>query len=205
MRPIVTQQAVMEAADALFAGGSEPSIVAVQARIGGGSYSTVKRWLDVWKQQRAEAAAAAPETPPEVQAKGQEFARAVWVLATKEAQREVQQAKEDAQIEIAAIRSELDEATGEIARLEGIEGEQAAALEDARMRLRETELALVEARTQARRVPELEKALAETQAVLEIARKEATDRAVEAGRLEGEVEALRSQVRDLTAPFKNES
>lgn len=42
-RQIVTQQAVTEAAEALIVEGAEPSIVAVQARIGGGSYSTVKK------------------------------------------------------------------------------------------------------------------------------------------------------------------
>jgi hypothetical protein len=67
-RQIVTQHAVNEAAEALILEGSEPSILAVQSRIGGGSYSTVKRFLDVWKQERAEAATAAPDTPPEVQA-----------------------------------------------------------------------------------------------------------------------------------------
>jgi hypothetical protein len=52
-RQIVTQQAVTEVADALVAEGLDPSIMAVQSRIGGGSYSTVKRYLDVWKQERA--------------------------------------------------------------------------------------------------------------------------------------------------------
>ena len=46
-RQIVTQSAVNEAAAALVTEGQEPSIVGVQERIGGGSYSTVKRFLDV--------------------------------------------------------------------------------------------------------------------------------------------------------------
>lgn len=201
-RQIVTQNAVTEAAEALIVEGAEPSIVAVQARIGGGSYSTVKKFLDVWKQQRAEAATAAPETPAEVQAKGQEFARIVWALASREAQAEAQQAKDEAQAAVAAVRVELAEATNEIARLEGVEAAQAATIDQQAAKLREVELALAEAQTQARRVAELEKSLADLRAELDASRKDATDKAVEAGRLAGEGEALRAQVRELMDAIK---
>ncbi|MCL6264785.1 DNA-binding protein [Craterilacuibacter sp. RT1T] len=201
-RQIVTQQAVTDAAEALIVEGAEPSIVAVQARIGGGSYSTVKKFLDVWKQQRAEAATAAPETPAEVQAKGQEFARIVWALASREAQAEAQQAKDEAQAAVAAVRVELAEATNEIARLEGVEAAQAATIDQQAAKLREVELALAEAQTQARRVAELEKSLADLRAELDASRKDATDKAVEAGRLAGEGEALRAQVRELMDAIK---
>lgn len=201
-RQIVTQQAVTEAAEALIVEGAEPSIVAVQARIGGGSYSTVKKFLDVWKQQRAEAATAAPETPAEVQAKGQEFARIVWALASREAQAEAQQAKDEAQAAVAAVRVDLAEATNEIARLEGVEAAQAATIDQQAAKLREVELALAEAQTQARRVAELEKSLADLRAELDASRKDATDKAVEAGRLAGEGEALRAQVRELMDAIK---
>lgn len=201
-RQIVTQQAVTEAAEALIVEGAEPSIVAVQARIGGGSYSTVKKFLDVWKQERAEAATAAPETPAEVQAKGQEFARIVWALASREAQAEAQQAKDEAQAEVSAVRGELAEATNEIARLEGVEASQAATIDQQAAKLREVELALAEAQTQARRVGELEKSLVDLRAELDASRKEATDKAVEAGRLAGESDALRAQVRELMDALK---
>lgn len=201
-RQIVTQQAVAEAAEALIVEGAEPSIVAVQARIGGGSYSTVKKFLDVWKQQRAEAATAAPDTPAEVQAKGQEFARAVWALASREAQAEARQAKDEAHAEVAAVRVELADAHNEITRLEGVEASQAATIDQQAAKLREVELALAEAQTQARRVAELEKSLADLRAELDASRKEATDKAVEAGRVAGEAEALRAQVRELLDALK---
>jgi chromosome segregation ATPase len=201
-RQIVTQHAVNEAAEALVVEGSEASIVDVQARIGGGSYSTVKRFLDVWKQARAEAATAAPDTPPEVQAKGQEFARAVWALASREAQRGAQQAKDKAHADVAAVRSELTQATSEISRLEGVEATQTATIDQLNVTLRKVELALAEAQTQARRVPELEKSLFESRAEMDATRKEVTERAVEAGRLTGETDALRVQVRELMAAIK---
>lgn len=199
---IVTQHAVTEVAEALSLEGLEPSIVAVQSRIGGGSFSTVKRFLDVWKQEKAEAATAALETPPEVQSKGQEFAHTVWALASREARREMQQAREEAGAEVTAVRGELNEATTEIARLEQVESEQAAVIHRQSTKLREVELALVEAQAQARRVPGLEKSLTDIRAELDAARKEATDNAVETGRLMGEAEALRAQVRDLMAAIK---
>lgn len=201
-RQIVTQLAVTSAADSLMAEGAEPSIVSVQARIGAGSYSTVKRFLDLWKQERAATAAAAPDTPPEVQTKGAEFTRAVWTLASREAQREAKQAKDESRAEVAAVRAELVEARSEITRLEQVETAQAVVIEELQAKLREVELSLVQTQTQARRIPELERSLITMRAELDETRREATDKAVEAGRLGGEAEALRAQVRDFVAAAK---
>ena len=201
-RQIVTQQAVKEAAEALVAEQNEPSIVAVQQRIGGGSYSTVKRALDIWKQERAKEEDAAPHTPAEVQAKGQEFARAVWTLASREAQREVLLAKNEAQVALTGLRGELSNANAEIVRLEALEATQTAVIEKQLFQMREIELSLTEAQTNARRVPELEASLTEIRAELDAARKEIMAKAVEVGRLSGEGEALRNQVRELLAAIE---
>lgn len=132
----------------------------------------------------------------------QQFARAVWVLASHEAQHEAQKAVDQAQHEVAAARTELAEASAEIARLEGQEAEQATALDHQQAKLRTAELALAESQTQARRVPELETTLDGLRAELDVSRKEATDKAVEAARLAGEADALRTQVRELMAGLK---
>ena len=58
---------------------------------------------------------------------------------------------------------------------------------------------LTEALAKAVRVPDLEARLAATQTDATAARKEATEKAVEAGRLAGEAEALRTQLREITA------
>lgn len=202
MRAIVTKQAVSEAAEALVADCKEPTIKDVQARIGGGSFTTVKRYLDQWKHERADAMASLPEPPTEISSNAQEFARAVWRLATKEAQREVSQVKEAAKTQVDGLRIELADATFEIARLEQVEAEQAAAIENQQSRLRETELKLVEAQTKAERVAELEMSLAETLVTLEQSRNELLDRAVDVGTLQGEVRALRNQVSELTTALK---
>lgn len=201
-RQIVTQQAVTEVADALVEEGLDPSIMAVQSRIGGGSYSTVKRYLDVWKQERAMVSSGTVDAPAAIQAKGQEFVKAVWALAAREAQREVQAMKDQAKAEVAAVRADLVGATTEIARLESVESTQAATIEAQQLTLREVELSLAEAQAQARRVPELEQTLTQLRLDLEVSRKEATDKAVEVGRLAGEADAMRAQVRDLMAAIK---
>lgn len=202
MREIASFELVSDAAEALLLEGVEPSIVNVQKRIGGGSYSTVKKHLAAWAEKHARDAAAVSSVPTEVLAKAQEFGRTLWGLASIEAQREIQKAKEDAQVELGAARSELAEATGVIARLENVEAEQAATLESNQARLREVELALVEAQTKALRVPELENALADARAATENTRAELTIKAAEVGKLNGEVETLRTQVRELMAALK---
>jgi chromosome segregation ATPase len=204
-RPIVTQALVNDAAEALTAEGTEPSILNVRARIGGGSYSTVKKYLDAWIKQRAETVAAAPELPPEVEAKGRELTRALWTLAAQQAGHEAHTAREQATAEVAAIREELAEARNEIARLEALEAEQSSLIEQTQARLRETELQLAEAKAQAVRAAELQQALAQCRAELDSARQEAKDKAVEAGRLSGEAEALRAQVGELMAALKPKS
>lgn len=201
-RQIVTQALVDEIAEAMILEGAEPSIVAVQSRIGGGSFSTVKRFLDTWKQARAELANAAPDTPPEIQAKGKEFTRILWALAAREAQRLWQLEKDEAKAELAIVRGDLAEATTEIARLEAAETAQTKTNEQQTLQLRELEVALAQAQAQARRVVELEQSLASVRIELDNSRHEATVGAVEVGRLGGEAEVLRAQVRELINAIK---
>ena len=204
-RQIVTSERVAEIANALVLEGQEPSIVAVQAQIGGGSYSTVKRYLDVWRQERAEAAASAPDMPSEIAAKGSEFARAVWGMASRQAQRDAQVVKDSAAKAEAALRDELVGAQAEIARLEQTDAHQAETIEQQAAKLREIELALAEAQAQARRVPELESTLADTRAQLDTARRDVSEARERAAGLAGQMEALASQNAALLAALPQQS
>lgn len=197
-RAIVTAEAVSAVADALVAEGLEPSLVLVQSRIGG-SYTTVKRYLDAWKQARAQADAADSDTPAVILAKGQEWVRSVWALAKREAQVQVQSMKEDARAQVEMLQADLAGAMAEITRLEGSEAAQAATIEAQQTQLRGLELSLIQAQALASRVPELERTLGEVRSELEAVRQQATEHAVHAGRLAGEAEALRAQVRELMA------
>ena len=204
MREIASLEAVCETADTLVAEGLEPSIVAVQTRIGGGSYSTVKKHLTAWAEKRAKAALSTPAVPTEVTTKAQEFGRVVWAIAATAAQQEIQKAQELAQAEVKTLRHELAEATAVIVRLEAIEAEQAEALEAAQSELRVKELEFVAAQTTAEQVPKLEQALAEARGTATAAQQEITRRATEAGKLTGELEAMRQQVQELMLALKKQ-
>ena len=201
VRQIVTQEAVNQAANALVLEGIEPSILNIQSRIGAGSYTTVKKYLDAWKLAQAQANNTEP--PDEVKAKGAEFTRSMWALAVQEAQQEVQAIKAESREQVVSAQNELAAAMSEVARLEQIEAQQSEAIERQQTRLREAELALAEARAQAQRVPELEQTITQVRAELDTARHEVTQKSVEAGRLSGESEALRAQVRELLATINS--
>lgn len=204
-KAIVTEDLVAEVADALVVEGKDPSIVAIQTRIGGGSYSTVKRFRDIWIVKREADAAAVADVPSEVEAKGREFVQVVWKMAAQNAQRDVQVAKEEAAVEVAAVRGELNGAQDEIARLERLELQQSETIEQQAQRLRSVELELVEARAQASRLGEVQRELTAQKEALESARREVVEKSVEIGRLAGEAEALRRQVRDLTAALASKT
>ena len=196
-KKIVTQELVNEVAEDLNAEMADVTIVSVQSRIGGGSYSTVKRCLDVWRQRQAEATITASEMPQEIQLKCLELGRAVWALSARQAQREAQVVKDEANAQLAILRNELGEAVSEIGRLEAKEVENTAHIEQQQLHVRDVELALAEAQTKARRVEELEKTLTETRIELDKAFKEAKATALEIGKLTGETVALRNQVHEM--------
>lgn len=50
----MTQERVFDAAQALLDEGTDPTIMAVQVELGGGSSSTVKEYLDRWKEAAPE-------------------------------------------------------------------------------------------------------------------------------------------------------
>ncbi len=79
-RKLVTEDLVAQIAENIVAECGDPSIIEVKERLGSGSYTTTKRYLDVWKQRSAEAESATPDTPPEFEAKALQFARSVWSL-----------------------------------------------------------------------------------------------------------------------------
>ncbi|WP_374483761.1 DNA-binding protein [Zoogloea sp.] len=190
VRKLVTQELVTTIADAIVAEGRTPSIIEVRERVGGGSFTTVKRYLDAWHQGQAEANMAALDMPSEFEEKAHQFTLNIWKLASRLAADENQVVKKHAAAQIAAVHNELDVAFQEISRLEGIEAKQAECIDRQQAELHRSELELAEVRTQASRALQLEQALSEC-------REQAASKAEEFARLSGETEALRSQVRDL--------
>lgn len=198
-RQLATKEIVFAAADALATEGTEPSILTVQAKIGGGSYTTIKRHLDEWTAENVMLSQAAVETPGFVLEKSAELGRSLWAMAIREANQEMQAAKDAADGKVAAISKELEFAQSEIRRMEEVEEAQNTVLERTTEQLSRAIAEMSDALAKAAKVPELEARLVTAQGDVTAARQEATERAVEAGRLAGEAESLRNQMRELTA------
>lgn len=209
-RAVVTQERVFEVAQALVEQGTTPTILNVQDGIGGGSYTTVKRYLDQWRE-------AAPkqrrpvELPEAAVAKLMSLGREFWALLDEQAGQQVEAIRAATGEEIAAIQAQLDQAEQAIARLEAERDQAESRAVEQEHALREAvqahqaqteRVAAAEAKAGelAERVVDLkgELELAHAQNVAErqaaaTARAEAQAAAVEAARLQGELTALRTQ------------
>ena len=154
-KKIADRETVFAVADQLQSEGFDPSIITVQERIGGGSYTTIKRLLDEWHAAKRESSAAV-EIPKEVSARGEELVREIWSAANLAAQKEVQAAKDKAAEEVGEAQKELSGAQGEIARLEAVETEQSSEIEKLNAQIRELELKCAALDVDARRVAGLQ-------------------------------------------------
>ena len=107
-KALVTQELVATIADELAATGVEPTILTVQERIGAGSYTTVKRYLDAWKAQQAQRPPVA--VPLEITAKATTAIQAIWSAAVAQAEQRVQEVEVEAQQQRAALAAQLQQA-----------------------------------------------------------------------------------------------
>lgn len=197
-KPIVTEDLVSEAADAIAASGEDPSIISVQARIGGGSYTTVKRYLDLWRQQQARPPI--PEPPATIAERGAALTRDLWAAAQALADEQVAQAREVARRQVEEARKAQAGAEAAVEQLETQLEEQAHALaeRDQLVATLRQELARAQAEVSASqaRAEEVQRQAQELRANLD--RLQAGERA-EVAALAAEVAALKSQVAQALA------
>ena len=207
-KPVVTQERVFEIADSLTERGEDPTILSVQAAIGGGSYSTVKRYIDIWKEaeRRRRSHAALPDAAIDrLMTLGREF----WTLLEERSAQQLEQLRLATGDEIAALEVQMRQAEQAIAKLEGekealeqlaaeretatqalraefqVERERATAAEAKTTQL---DARVVDLKAQLDRVLKQE----ETQRLsAEAERAEAKKAAIENARLHGELTALR--------------
>jgi hypothetical protein len=95
-KALVTPDTVAAATAHLLAEGQDPTLILVQERVGGGSYSTVKKHLDAWKARR-EAPPPATPVPPALADKGQALIVQIWSEALRVDDARVAQVQADAQ------------------------------------------------------------------------------------------------------------
>lgn len=121
-------QKIHAAADAIVADGKKPTLAAIRAAIGGGSFTTISEAMKIWSGRHA-AIAEADTTPEPVTRAGAEQAALLW-----------KQAKSQADEKLKAERAALDEARAELEQ----ETAEAAALADALSTENEVLKALIE-------------------------------------------------------------
>ena len=183
--------------------GVKPSILSVKDRIGGGSYSTVKRHLDAWLAERLRSEDAGINAPESVIERGNEFARALWAIAVREAEKGAAVVKEAAENAVAQVTDDLEIAQSEIGRLEGVEQGLATQLAASQAKLSAADKSISELTVRASKTDDLQQRLAAAEEALAAERAGAQAKAVEAARLQGECDALRKQVHDLTAALSD--
>lgn len=87
-KAVVTQERVFEAAEALVEQGVTPTILNVQDGVGGGSYTTVKRYLDQWKEAAEQRRAV--ELPEAAVTRLISLGREFWGLLDEQAGQQVE-------------------------------------------------------------------------------------------------------------------
>ena len=203
-KQVATEEAVFAAADALVAEGKEPSLKVVQERTGG-SYTTVKRHLEAWEAKR-KGEIAAVDLPADIEARGREFVQTLYAHALRDAKAAVAEPLALAEAARDKAESERADAEAEVARLEGVEQEQAGRLEALTQRVRELEMSTAAQQAtiqeKAAAAARLESQLAEAQSALaardqELAGLRASAKTVEG--LQGQLEALQRSVQGLAS------
>lgn len=108
----ITTDAIHTAANALVARGKKPTLAAIRAELGTGSFSTISEGLKTWKQQQVKQAPAVT-APEAVAQRAAELAAQVWVVAQQEAEQRMQLERATVELrqqELEAARSEAMEA-----------------------------------------------------------------------------------------------
>lgn len=138
-RGSISEEQVFEAADALVAQGKEVTPTALLSSLGSGSFTTIYKHLSAWESSRASAVTDRAAVIPEavLSAFG-----AAWRAATAEAGKEVLAVKEQAAEDVAAARTQFQEALQTIEHLETESEADAARLESLSAKVAELEKSL---------------------------------------------------------------
>jgi predicted RNase H-like nuclease (RuvC/YqgF family) len=138
-RAVVEREELFKAANTLVAEGKEVSAMAVLNELGGGSLTTIYKYLAEWEAGRSAKISPAVSEPPEVV---KNAFMSTWRVATMEADREVIAAREKADEEVKAAQKQFEGALQAIQRLEADSEADNAQIEELRKRIAELEGAL---------------------------------------------------------------
>jgi hypothetical protein len=109
----LTEAQIHAAADQLVAAGKSPTLAAVRAAIGGGSFTTISEVLKRWRASRQTPATSSEPAPPPVLQAAEGLAATVWQRALETAQGRLEAEREA----LASERQELEASRAEAAEL----------------------------------------------------------------------------------------
>lgn len=112
----ITKADVFEVADLLRQQGVDVTPTAVRERTGTGSYTTLKRYLDEWREANPPPAQDIPEMPDTVR----HATRQIWVLAISHSEQRIAAERAALDAERKVFERERQELEHEIARLEQV-------------------------------------------------------------------------------------
>lgn len=202
----LTKQDIWRVADELDAQGIRPTLAAVRKKIGSGSFTTISDAMAEWKSRKAVALPSPEPLPVTVNEQLAEFGNALWAIALASANARLDEDRKQIEADKAAISQQLAEAV-ELADTLTRENDQLRErikqlepIEHERDKLAD-QLAEVERRSGEELNRCMEKVTQSDNEALE-ARKQAKEAIERAASLQGQVEALKEQVANLTAVLK---
>lgn len=191
-----TVESVAAAAEALQAAGKRVTTIAVQSHLGGGSFTTVQKYLEAWQQTQREQRATVVDVPGVVVERGMAMVRQVWQAAQAEAGQEVAQTRQETEALLAEMREQLDEALLAVQRQEAVNADQIQALAAQAERIAALQAERDEARTDVRITAAQVEALAERVQDLQTRLDAQTSVSLELAQLQGAHGALQRQVEE---------
>ena len=198
-----TPEAVAAAAEALQAAGKRVSTIAVQGHLGGGSFTTVQKYLEAWQQEQREQRVAAVDVPAPVVERGLAMVRQVWQAAQAEASQEIAQMREETQAQLAEMRDQLAEALLAVQRQEAENADQTQALAMQAAQVAALQADRDEVRTEARVNAAQVAAAAERVQELQARLDARASVSLELAQLQGAHGALQRQVEEQAATIKS--
>ncbi|HEY9758813.1 MAG TPA: DNA-binding protein [Oculatellaceae cyanobacterium] len=138
-RPIIDRDEFWSVADRLAAEGKEITALSMLSALGGGSFTTIYRYLGDWLASQPKATADNKGEIPDVVQNA--FASA-WRVAALEAAREIAAAKDKAAAEVQAAQKQFQEAIQAIERLESDAETDTARIADLEKKVQDLEAAL---------------------------------------------------------------
>lgn len=202
----ITKQDIWRAADELDAEGIRPTLAAVRKKLGSGSFTTISDAMAEWKNRKTATLPSSDPLPVAVNEHLAELGNALWAIALAHANARFDEDRKHIEADKAAISQQLAEAI-ELADTFTRENDQLRErvnqlepMERERDKLAD-QLAEVKRRSGEELNRCMEKLTQRDNEAIE-ARKQAKEAIERAASLQGQVEALKEQVANLTAVLK---